>query len=343
MSAQDFDLEALGRFLQDQGFGGVTTPTELAVRRLSGGQSNPTYDVRLGDARFVLRKQPPGKLLPSAHAVDREYRIMNALGKHGVPVPAMRAYCDDRNVIGTPFYLMEYVDGRIFLDPSLPELSRAEREQIYDEMNRVIAVLHGVDVAGAGLSDYGKPGNYFERQIGRWSRQYRDSATEPIKAMDELMAWLPDHIPSGDETCVVHGDYRIDNLVFDRHKAKVIAVLDWELSTLGHPLADFSYHCMTWHIPSTMWRGLGGLDLPNLGIPTEQDYVAQYCRRTGRQSIPHWDFYIAYNLFRLAAILQGIMRRAVDGNANADNAVEMGRRARPLAELGWNMAQRVRA
>lgn len=342
MSAQDFDLEALARFLQDQGYGGATAPAGLAVSRLSGGQSNPTYDVRLGEARFVLRKQPAGKLLPSAHAVDREYRIMNALGQHGVPVPAMKAYCDDRNVIGTPFYLMEYVDGRIFLDPSLPELSPADRGQIYDEMNRVIAVLHGVNVAAAGLSDYGKPGNYFERQIGRWTRQYRDSATEPIKAMDELMAWLPDHIPSGDETCVVHGDYRIDNLVFDRHSAKVIAVLDWELSTLGHPLADFSYHCMAWHIPSTLWRGLAGLDLPTLGIPTEEDYVAQYCRRTGRNGIPHWDFYIAYNLFRLAAILQGIMRRAVDGNANADNAVEMGRRARPLAELGWTMAQRIR-
>ena len=340
MSASDLDLDSLRAYLVKAGLAEKGREPALSVRRLSGGQSNPTYYVRFGDERFVLRKQPPGKLLPSAHAVDREYRVMKALREQGVPVPEMKVYCDDRSVMGTPFYVMEFVDGRIFLDPALPDLEPAVRRSVYDEMNRTIAALHRVDVASAGLSDYGKPGNYFERQIGRWSRQYRESATETIEAMDALMDWLPSHIPAGDETCIVHGDYRIDNLVFDRRSEKVIAVLDWELSTLGHPLADFSYHCMAWHIPSTLWRGLGGLDLVTLGIPSEAEYVAQYCRRSARSEIPHWDFYIAYNLFRLAAILQGIMRRAMEGNANADNAVEMGRRARPLAELGWAMAKR---
>ncbi len=343
MSAPDIDLDALGAYLASNGLAGRSGERALSVRRLSGGQSNPTYEVQAGDARFVLRKQPPGKLLPSAHAVDREYRVMKALRAQGVPVPEMKAYCEDRSVIGTPFYVMEFMDGRIFLDPALPGLEPAVRRRIYDEMNRTIATLHGVDVVAAGLSDYGKPGNYFERQIGRWSRQYRESATGTIEAMDALMDWLPAHIPPGDETCIVHGDYRIDNLVFDRDSEKVIGVLDWELSTLGHPIADFSYHCMAWHIPATLWRGLGGLDLASLGIPDEADYVAQYCRRTGRPEIPHWDFYIAYNLFRLAAILQGIMRRSLEGNANADNAVEMGQRAKPLAELGWEMAKRVRS
>ena len=208
-------------------------------------------------------------------------------------------------------------------------------------MNRLIAQLHKVNPAAASLGDFGKPGNYFARQITRWTRQYKESATEAIAAMDGLMEWLPAHIPPGDETCLVHGDYRIDNLVFDKREARVIAILDWELATLGHPLADFSYHCMAWHIPATLWRGIGGLDLPALGIPTEAEYVDQYCRQTGRDGIANWDFYIAYNLFRIAAILQGIAHRALSGNANADDAVEMGRRARPLAALGWERAQRM--
>ena len=336
-SAAELDVAALHGYLQHQGLAGEAA---TRVKRLTGGQSNPTYLIDSGDRRYVLRKQPPGKLLPSAHAVDREYRVMSALGAQGIPVPRMYAYCTDAGVVGTPFYLMEFMDGRILLDPALPGFSTGERGAIYAEMNRVIAQLHKVDPVAASLGDFGKPGNYFVRQITRWTRQYRESGTGTIEAMDALMEWLPAHIPSGDETCLVHGDFRLDNLVFDQNEARVIAILDWELATLGHPLADFSYHCMAWHIPATLWRGIGGLDLPALGIPTEAQYVEQYCRKTGREGIAHWDFYIAYNLFRIAAILQGIAHRALAGNANADDAVEMGRRARPLAELGWERAQR---
>ncbi len=337
-SGTELDVAALEGYLRKEGLAGATP---ARAKRLTGGQSNPTYLIDSGDRRYVLRKQPPGKLLPSAHAVDREYRVMKALGSQDIPVPRMYAYCTDAGVVGTPFYLMEFMDGRILLDPSLPGFAASERGAIYAEMNRLIAQLHKVNPAAASLGDFGKPGNYFARQITRWTRQYKESATEAIAAMDGLMEWLPAHIPPGDETCLVHGDYRIDNLVFDKREARVIAILDWELATLGHPLADFSYHCMAWHIPATLWRGIGGLDLPALGIPTEAEYVDQYCRQTGRDGIANWDFYIAYNLFRIAAILQGIAHRALSGNANADDAVEMGRRARPLAALGWERAQRM--
>jgi aminoglycoside phosphotransferase (APT) family kinase protein len=335
----DFDPAALQRYLFAAGLG---QEGAVSVLRLHGGQSNPTYEVRAGSKRWVLRKQPPGRLLPSAHAIDREFRVIGALHRQGLPVPEATLYCEDASVIGTPFYLMEFMDGRIFLDPALPELPREERGAIYGEMNRTIARLHRLDFAAAGLADFGRPGNYFTRQIARWSRQYLESSTDPIPAMDALIKWLPENIPPGEETSLVHGDFRIDNLVFDKQEARVIAILDWELATLGHPLADFSYHCMTWHIPATLWRGLGGLDLAALGIPSESDYVAEYCRLSGRSRIEHWDFYIAYNLFRIAAILQGIARRARDGNASGTNAVEMGQRARPLAELGWQMAQSVK-
>jgi aminoglycoside phosphotransferase (APT) family kinase protein len=314
----------------------------LEVRQFQGGQSNPTYLLTTPARRYVMRSKPGPveKLLPSAHAIEREFRVMNALAGQGIPVPTMHLLVEDESVIGRAFFLMEHVDGRIFWDPALPDLSAPERAAIYDEMNRVLAALHEVDVQGAGLSDYGKAGNYFARQIGRWSRQYQASETEPIDAMNRLLAWLPGHVPPGDETAVVHGDYRIDNLVFDRTAPRIIAILDWELSTLGHPLADLSYHCMAWHIPPGGFRGVGGLDLAALGIPSEADYIRRYCERTSRAGIEHWNFYLAYNLFRIAAILQGVYKRATEGLASSDNALQTGRNVRALAELGWSYAQR---
>jgi aminoglycoside phosphotransferase (APT) family kinase protein len=243
-------------------------------------------------------------------------------------------------VIGRAFYLMQHVEGRIFWDQSLPEVSNVERAELYDEMNRVIARLHTVDIERAGLSDYGKAGNYFERQIGRWSKQYRASETEPVEPMNRLIDWLPAHIPPGDETTVVHGDFRMDNLIFHPSEPRIIAVLDWELSTLGHPLADFSYHCMSWHIPPGAFRGIAGLDHAALGIPAETDYIRRYAERTGRGPIENWNFYLAYNLFRIAAILQGVYKRATEGLASSNNAVQAGRNARTLAEIGWRYAER---
>jgi aminoglycoside phosphotransferase (APT) family kinase protein len=339
---QRFDVGALDAYLREQvaGFRGP-----LDVEQFKGGQSNPTFLLRTPGARYVLRAKPApaAKLLPSAHAVDREYRVITALGGAGVPVPRTFALCVDEGVIGRAFYVMDYVEGRVLWDQALPGMSPDERRAIYDEMNRVIAQLHGVDYQAIGLESYGKPGNYFARQLDRWSKQYRASETEKIEAMDRLMAWLPGAIPPGDETTIVHGDYRLDNLVFHPTEPRILAILDWELSTLGHPLADFSYHCMSWHIPPAQFRGIAGLDLPSLGIPTEEEYVATYCRRTGRDRIGNWDFYLAYNMFRLAAILQGIMKRALDGTAASREAADAGKRARPLAEMGWRYAQRAGA
>ncbi len=318
----------------------------LAIGRLSGGQSNPTY--RLTDATgrsYVLRKRPAGKLLPSAHAVDREYRVISALYAVGFPVPRSYLLCEDDSVIGTAFYVMDFVAGRTFWEQSLPGIHRTGRAAIWDVMNRVLAQLHAIDYRAIGLADFGRSGNYFERQVARWSKQYRASETERIEAMDNLIAWLPGHIPEGDETCVVHGDFRLDNFIFHPTESRILAVLDWELSTLGHPLADLAYLAMSWHIPSTAFRGIAGLDHAALGIPTERDYVAAYCRRTGRELIPaaQWNFYIAYNLFRLAAILQGIAKRALEGTAAGAQAIETGKRARPLAELGWAKVEHILA
>ncbi|GAB4166876.1 MAG: phosphotransferase [Rhodocyclaceae bacterium] len=315
----------------------------LALEQFSGGQSNPTYLVRAGGAAYVLRRKPPGPLLPSAHAVEREYRIVTALSGSGVPVARTFALCEDASVIGTAFYLMEYVEGRIFWDPSLPGLASCERAAVFDEMNRVIATLHRLDPERLGLSDFGRPGNYLARQIDRWSRQYRASETEKIEAMDRLIEWLPGALPPGEETRIVHGDFRIDNVIFDRDRARILAVLDWELSTLGHPLADFAYHAMAWRLSPGEFRGLAGHDLARIGIPSEEAYVREYCRRTGREGIAHWDYYIAYNMFRLAAILQGVMARALKGNAASADALDAGRRARPMAEAGWRQAEKVLA
>ena len=333
------DPRALETYLKDRidGFAGPVT-----VEQFRGGQSNPTYLLSSAGGRYVLRAKPgpAAKLLPSAHAVEREFRVITALGRAGVPVPGTYCLCEDESVIGRAFYVMQYVEGRVLWEQSLPGMTREERSAVYDEMNRVIAQLHRVDYQAAGLSDFGKPGNYFARQIARWSRQYQASETGKIEAMDRLIAWLPENIPPGEETAVVHGDYRMDNLIFHPREPRILAILDWELSTLGHPLADFSYHCMSWHIPPGEFRGIAGLDLESLGIPGEADYVASYCRRTARAGIEHWDFYLAYNLFRIAAILQGIMKRALDGIASSTEALDAGRRARPLAELGWKYAEK---
>jgi len=336
-----FDVSALQGWMRDhvEGFEGP-----LSVEQFRGGQSNPTYKLITPSHRYVMRAKPGpvARLLPSAHAVEREYRVLSALAATDVPVARVYGLCEDEALIGRAFYVMDCVEGRVLWDQSLPGLSNAEREATYDEMNRVIAALHLVDVAQVGLSDFGRPGNYFARQIGRWSKQYLLSETEPIPEMNRLIDWLPQHIPAGEETTIVHGDYRMDNMIFEARAPRVLAVLDWELSTLGHPLADFSYHCMSWHIPPGQFRGIGGLDLAALGIPDEAEYIRRYCARTGRDAIGHWDFYLAYNCFRLAGILQGIVKRALDGTASSPQAMEQARRVRPLAELAWSFAQKVR-
>src|SRR5687768_10489487 len=316
----------------------------LAVEQFKGGQSNPTY--KLSDAsgkRYVVRRKPPGKLLPSAHAVDREYRVIEALHRAGFPVAAPHLLCEDPLVIGTPFYVMDYVEGRVLWDPSLPGMTKAERGAIWDEQNRVIAKLHSIDYRAIGLDDFGKPGNYIGRQVERWSKQYRASETQRIEAMDNLIDWLPKNIPPEAGTSVVHGDFRLDNTIFHPSEARILAVLDWELSTLGDPLADFSYHCMSWHIPPGKFRGIDGLPLEELGLPAEKDYVEAYFKRTGRKRVDPsvWDYYMAYNLFRLAAILQGIAKRVLEGTAASTHAAESGSRAPLLAELGWKQVERI--
>lgn len=343
-----FDVAALQSWLQQHlpGFAGP-----LSVEMFKGGQSNPTYKLLTPGKAYVMRAKPGpvAKLLPSAHAIEREFRVMSALRQTDVPVAQMHVLCEDESIIGRAFYVMECVEGRVMWDQSLPGMSREQRGAIYDEMNRVMAALHSVRPDAIGLSDYGKPGNYFERQIGRWSKQYVASITQPIAAMDQLMEWLPRNIPAmaRDESLVsiVHGDYRLDNLMFHPTEPKVLAILDWELSTLGHPLADFSYHCMAWHIPPGAFRGIGGLDVQALGIPTEDAYIARYCERTGfatpEQLRADWNFYLAYNLFRLAAILQGIAKRVEMGTASSAQAVSSAAGARPLAELAWSFAQRL--
>jgi aminoglycoside phosphotransferase (APT) family kinase protein len=315
----------------------------LAVTQFKGGQSNPTFKLTTPARSYVMRSKPgpAAKLLPSAHAIEREFRVMGALRQAGIPVPKVLALNEDESTIGRAFYLMELVEGRVLWDPALPGLANAERAAIFDEMNRVIAALHSVDVVKAGLADFGRPGNYFARQIARWTKQYRASQTETIEAMERLIEWLPAHLPPGEESAVVHGDYRLDNLIFHSSEPRVLAILDWELSTLGHPLADFAYHCMTWEVPPAAFRGLAGVDIASLGIPSRADYIAAYCRRTGRTRIDNFDYYLAYNLFRMAGILQGIMKRVADGTASSEQALAMGKAARPLAELGWRMAQRV--
>jgi aminoglycoside phosphotransferase (APT) family kinase protein len=315
----------------------------LTVEQFKGGQSNPTFRLVSPSGRYVLRRKPPGKLLPSAHAVDREYRVIRALYGTGVPVARPHALCEDDGVIGTAFYIMDYVEGRIFWDQTLPGMSAPERAAVFDAMNEVIARLHRVDYAAVGLADFGKPGNYVARQVARWTKQYRASETETIEAMDRLIEWLPAHIPADEETSIVHGDYRMDNMIFHPSEPRVLAVLDWELSTLGNPISDFCYHCMSWRLEPGLFRGLKGVDFAALGIPDEAEYVAAYCRRTGRAGLAHWDIYMVYNMFRIAGILQGIMGRVKDGTAASQHALDAGRRARPIAEAAWALAQTIGA
>jgi aminoglycoside phosphotransferase (APT) family kinase protein len=311
----------------------------LAAEQFEGGQSNPTYKLLSSAGSYVLRSKPLGQLLPSAHAVDREYRVMRALSGTEVPVPEVHALCEDDAVIGSAFYVMEFLDGRIFWDPRLPGLSPAERQAMFDSMNSVIAALHSVDHVKVGLAEFGRPGNYMGRQVARWSRQYQASETEKQPAMDRLIEWLPRHLPPEGASRIVHGDYRIDNLIFHPTEPRVIGVLDWELSTIGDPLADFAYHAMAWRVTPELFRGLAGVDLAALGIPTEDDYVAAYCARTHHSRTPDWEFYMVYSLFRLAAIMQGIAKRAIDGTAASPEAVELGRRARPVGDQAWRLAR----
>jgi aminoglycoside phosphotransferase (APT) family kinase protein len=335
-SAHRFDAERLDAWLRDH-VDGYEGP--LAVEQFKGGQSNPTYKLVTPGRAYVLRRKPPGPLLPRAHAVDREYRVISALAGQGFPVARTYGLCLDESVIGTAFYVMEMVEGRIFWDSSFPELTAAERPAFFDAMNATLARLHGIDPETAGLGDYGKPGNYFARQIARWSRQYREDAEAGrLAAMDRLVEWLPENVPPDEPSPrILHGDYRCDNMVFHPDRPEVLAVLDWELSTLGHPLADFSYHLMMYRMPDA----LAGRDLAALNIPSEADYVAAYCRRTGRDGIADLDFYMAFNLFRLAGILHGIKGRLIRGNASSAHAGEMVKRLEPLAELAW--AQAVKA
>jgi aminoglycoside phosphotransferase (APT) family kinase protein len=332
-----FDVQRLAAFLRER-IGPYAG--ELEVLQFQGGQSNPTYRVRAGDRNFVLRRKPPGDLLPSAHAVDREYRVMSALAGTDVPVAKMVALCEDAAVIGTPFYLMDYVEGRVLWDPTLPGMTPAERAAHYDELNRVIAALHCVDYAAVGLADFGRHGQYVERQVARWSKQYLAGTADRIPAMDRLLEWLPRHVPAGDETSIVHGDYRIDNVIFHPREPRILAVLDWELSTLGHPLSDFAYQLMAWRLTPQQFRGLAGVDLAALGIPSEQEYLAAYCRRTGRE-VADVDVYMIFNMFRIAAILHGVLSRALQGNAASQDAIATGSRGKLVADVAWDMAQRI--
>lgn len=339
---QKFDVGVLETYLRAnvEGFSGA-----LTVEQFKGGQSNPTFKLITPNKTYVMRAKPGpvAKLLPSAHAIDREFRVMKALHGSDVPVATMHTLCEDEAVIGRAFYVMDFVDGRVLWEPQLPDMQASERTAIFDELNRVIAALHRVDFEAAGLSDYGKHDGYLARQIARWTKQYKASETESIPAMDALIEWLPAHVPAGEETSIVHGDYRLDNVIFHPSEPRILAVLDWELSTLGHPLADFAYHCMTWYLPPGAGRGLAGIALHGTGIPNVKDYIAKYCERTGRSAgIPHFEFYMAYNMFRMAGILQGIMKRVVDGTAASAQAVAMGKATRPIAEQGWKVAQSIR-
>jgi aminoglycoside phosphotransferase (APT) family kinase protein len=343
-ASHGFDVGRLEAYLREH-IAGLTGP--LHLERFPGGQSNPTYKVTSPGGCYAMRCKPAPKarLLPSAHAIEREYRVQAALAASGVPVPRMYCLCEDESVIGRAFYVMELVAGRIFWEPGLTDSSAHERTAIYAEMNRVIAALHCVDYAALGLADYGKPGNYFARQIDRWSRQYRASEMQRIEAMERLIEWLPTHLPPESEppTRIVHGDFRLDNLIFHPSEPRVLAVIDWELSTLGHPLADFAYHIMSWYVPPEHSHGMAGLDLATLGIPTAQEHWSSYLRRTGLQIAADPRFYLVYNLFRSAGILQGIAKRAQEGTASSTEAAEVAKSARPMAELAWQIARELSA
>ncbi len=337
-SVDQLDLNTLAAYLT-QHVEGFDARAGLKATKFDGGQSNPTFKLETANKAFVLRRQPPGKLLKSAHAVDREFRVYQALANSDVPVPRVFHLCEDPEVIGSMFYVMECCEGRIFWDAALPELSSNEQRSLaYQQMNTVLAAIHAIDLDKVGLSDYGKAGNYFERQLSRWTSQYKASEIDVIPAMDQLIAWLEQNMPADDgRVSLVHGDFRLDNMIFAPEEARIIAVLDWELSTLGHPFADLAYQCMQLRMPAASAKkkgtmsGLAGLDRAALGIPTEQAYVAQYCERMGLDGIDHWAFYLAFSFFRLAAIAQGVAKRALDGNASNKEAMKVGAYVAPLA------------
>ena len=332
--AHRFDEAALERYLAKHlsGFNGP-----MAIRQFSGGQSNPTFKLSTPSQAYVLRKKPPGKLLPSAHMIEREYRIFTALADTDVPVPKAYLLCEDTSILGTAFYVMDFIEGRVFTDNTLQELQPAQRTKVYDEMNRVLAALHSVDYVAKGLSDFGKPGNYFERQVRRWSDQYVASKTDEITSMENLMTYLRDNLPQDTTTTIVHGDYQLYNLMYHPTEPRVLAVLDWELSTLGHPMADLAYNCMKYHqagdLASLVFGG-------QTGVPTEDEFVAQYCARTGRSQVENWDFYLAFSFFRLAAIVQGVYKRGLQGNASSEQALSMKDVVVQTADVGWRIATR---
>ena len=312
----------------------------MEVRQFKGGQSNPTYQLVTPNKKYVMRRKPPGKLLPSAHAVDREYKVITALGKIGFPVPRTYCLCEDESVTGTMFYIMDMVEGRILWDPLLPDIPKEGRHPIFEAKVKTLADLHNADYKAIGLGDYGKEGEYFERQISRWTKQYQLSETQNIDSMNKLIDWLPKNIPGNDEVSIVHGDYRLDNMVLHPTEPKVAAVLDWELSTLGHPLGDFTYHLMQWYMPNNAGstNTLLGCDFTALNIPDAEEYTRLYCEATGRDGIENMDYYIAYNMFRLAGILQGIVGRVRDGTASNAHAAAMADRVKPLSDMGWEYA-----
>jgi len=338
MSVDQLDTVALGPYLEAhiEGFSGLRS-----AKKFAGGQSNPTFLLSADSGQYVLRRKPPGELLKSAHAVDREFRVISALANSDVPVARGYHLCEDDDVIGSMFYVMSYVDGRIFWDPTLPESSIEERAAIYDEMNRVLAALHCVDIGAGGLSDFGRPGNYFERQVSRWTKQYLAAETKTIEPMNELIRWLPANLPADDgQIALVHGDYRLDNMIFHPVESRILAIVDWELSTLGHPYADLAYQCMQWRLPNTgISKGLADIDRRALGIPTEAGYVETYCQRTGREGITDWTFCLAFSFFRLASIVQGVLKRSLDGNASSTSATQIGKMTRPLAQAAIDLIE----
>ena len=302
-----------------------------SIEQFKGGQSNPTYKIITESKSLVLRRKPPGKLLPSAHAVDREYKVITALYETDVPVPKTYGLCEDNDVAGTEFFLMDFLDGDLFWDPMIPSLDNKDRAEIYKNKNKTLAKLHSIDYKKIGLEDYGKPGNYVARQVSRWSKQYRASETDNIEAMNNLIEWLPQNIPDDDETSIVHGDYRLDNMILKNNK--VMGILDWELSTLGHPIADFSYHCLSWRTQEAFWDHA---KLKELGVPSEKEYMEMYCENTGIDLSNNWEFYIAFNMFKIAGILQGILGRVRDGTAASKHAEERGNMVFPLSEAAWS-------
>ncbi|PHQ70837.1 MAG: phosphotransferase family protein [Sneathiella sp.] len=334
--AHQFNEGALYDYLRENvdGFAG-----NLTVSQFQGGQSNPTYLLQTPDQAYVMRKKPPGVLLPSAHAVDREYKVISALQDTNVPVPKTYCLCEDDDVIGTPFYIMEKVEGRVIRTPSAPNMDATTRAATFEAMNDALAKMHMVDVDKVGLSDFGKKGSFFLRQIGRWTKQYRASQTDDLEAMENLIRWLPENLPSSDETSIVHGDYRLENMILHPSKPEVIALLDWELSTLGHPLADLAYNCMPYHFVHPKNGGLVGVDHAATGIPTEQEYIDAYCRRTGRDGIENWSFYVAFSLFRLVGIVQGVYKRGLDGNSSSKVGAEYETFPNMLATLGWQQVE----